>query len=113
MRPNFNRMYEVEHGCKVCGKRMLTDYAPGRARTCAECKAKQKREVNRRMAAKRKAKRHAIKEKMGMPVCQHCSKAIKGARLTADGQWARKFCGNTCRQAAFRAINRCISPKRP
>ena len=43
---------------------------------------------------------------MGLPRCQQCGKAIKGAnRLTSNGQWARKFCGNTCRQAAFRDRN--------
>jgi len=74
-------MEEVFGGCKVCGKRMLTDWYPLVKRTC-----------------------HAAKADMSRPRCQQCDKRIKGAvRLDGDGEWARKFCGNRCRQAAFRA----------
>jgi hypothetical protein len=76
-----------------------------------------------RLAAKRKAERHARKQDAGVPRCQHCGKPIEGAvRFSAPDResfeqfiaryrtgeraapppWARKFCGNACRQAAFR-----------
>jgi hypothetical protein len=99
-------MHEVPGGCKVCGKQMLTDRSSLRHRTCDACKAEQQRESNRRLAARRKAKRHAAKATMGVPLCEQCGKPIEGAnRLDRKGQWARKFCGNTCRQAAFHARN--------
>ena len=35
-----------------------------------------------------------------------CGKLIRDAnRLERNGTWARKFCGNTCRQSAFQARN--------
>ena len=34
------RMREVKDGCKLCGKRMLTDRSPLIRRTCDACKAK-------------------------------------------------------------------------
>jgi hypothetical protein len=96
-------MREVIDGCKYCGERMLTDGNPLVVRSC---KAKHRREHNRKTAERRKAERHAAKEEMGVPRCEQCGKAIEGAmRLTASYQWARKFCGNTCRKAAFRARN--------
>ena len=99
-------MREVMDGCKVCGRAMLTDGSPLIQRTCADCKARQRRESNRRLAARRKAERHAAKAEMKVPRCERCGKAIEGAnRLAApsgDG-WARRFCGSACRQAAFRA----------
>jgi hypothetical protein len=47
---------------------------------------------------------------MAPPLCEQCRKVIEGAnRLIAHPwkkkQWARKFCGDRCRQAAFRARN--------
>ena len=37
-------MREVMDGCKVCGKRMLTNRSPLIRRTCDACKAEQRRE---------------------------------------------------------------------
>ena len=66
-------------------------------------------ERNRGTDARRKAERHAAKAAMEAPRCEQCGKTIEGAiRLISHRyrpQWARKFCGNTCRQAAFRARN--------
>lgn len=113
-------MREVIDGCKVCGKRMLTDGSPLVRRTCDACKARQQREQRRRLAAKRKAERHEFKAELETPRCQQCGKLIEGVvRLTvpysrwrtrgrarlAEPQWARKYCDSTCRQAAFRARN--------
>ena len=99
-------MREVMDGCKVCGKPMLTNSSPLIHRTCAACKAEQRRESNRRLAARRKAERHAAKEPMGVPRCQQCGKPIEGANHWNTKQWARRFCGSTCRQAASRAGRR-------
>jgi hypothetical protein len=120
-------MREVEVGCKVCGKRMLADGSPAEwldtdadeidakpfarfNRTCNACKVKQRREYSRKLAAKRKAERHAFKAEMSVSRCQHCGKPIERAtRLSLETEpkpqwvWARKFCENNCRQAAFRA----------
>src|SRR5262249_52844625 len=111
-------------GCKVCGKPMRTNGSPLVYRTCHDCRAERQREQNRRLAAKRKAERHARKQVAGVPRCQHCGKPIEGAvRFSAPDResseqfiarygtgteraapppWARKFCDNACRQAAFR-----------
>jgi hypothetical protein len=62
-------MREVLNGCKVCGKRMLTAGSPLIHRTCDACKAKQRRTDNSRLAAKRKAKRHAAKAELNVPRC--------------------------------------------
>lgn len=84
--------------CKVCGKRMQ--------RTCDACKVQQRREQRSKMAEKRKAKRHAAKAALGVPRCALCRQQIKGAvRLNGD-RFARKFCSNACRQAAFRDRSR-------
>ena len=99
-------MHEVLGGCKVCGKQMLTDRSPLMHRTCNACEAEHRRERNRRTDARRKAERDAVKAKMAPPRCEQCGKPIEGANLLATRagpQWARKFCGNTCRKAAFRA----------
>ena len=56
-------MRKVIEGCKVCGKQMLTDETLLK-RTCDACKAKQVRESSRRLAARRKARRHAFKAGM-------------------------------------------------
>lgn len=110
-------MREVIGGCKLCGKRMLTNASPRLRQTCASCKGKQRGEQRRRLAARRKAERHEFKEDMKPPRCQQCGGIIEDAkRLTVpvrprwsrryvEPQWARKYCGNTCRQAAFRARN--------
>ena len=90
-------MQEVMGGCKVCGKRMLTDRSILIHRTCDACKVKQRRENNRKTTERRKAERRAIKAAMGVPRCEQCGDPIEGI------VWlSRKFCGNTCRQAAFR-----------
>jgi hypothetical protein len=60
-----SKMHEVIGGCKICGKQMLTDRSPLMHRTCDACKAEQRREHNRRIDARRKAKRHAAKAKNG------------------------------------------------
>ena len=63
---------------------MLTDHSPLIHRTCEACKAEQRREANRKTAARRKAERHAAKATMGLPRCKQCGDLIKGAnRLTA------------------------------
>src|ERR1700754_653356 len=95
-------MQKVLVGCKLCGKRMLTHLSPLFKRTCETCKAEQHREASRKLAARRKAQRHAAKAALKPPRCQHCGKLIRDAnRLERNGTWARKFCGNTCRQAGF------------
>jgi hypothetical protein len=97
-------MQKVLVGCKLCGKRMLTHLSPLFKRTCDACKAERHREENRKLAARRKAQRHAAKAALKPPRCQRCGKLIRDAnRLESNGQWARKFCGNTCRQSAFQA----------
>jgi hypothetical protein len=97
-------MHEVMGGCKICGGRMLTNGSPQVHRTCDACKVEQRREYNRKNDERRKAKRHAAKATMAPPRCEQCGKVIEGAtRLIAPKQWARKFCGDTCRHAAFRA----------
>jgi hypothetical protein len=103
-------MREVMDGCKVCGKRMLTDRSPFIRRTCDACKAERRRAHNRKLWAKRKATRLATKQAMAAPRCQRCGKPIEGAmRLVRSKdrsdppRWTRKFCGDACRQAAFRA----------
>ena len=98
-------MQKVLGGCKLCGKPMQTNRSPLIHRTCDACKDEQLRESNRRLAVRRKAKRHATKAALKPPQCQQCGKAIEGARLTSNGQWVRKFCGRKCRQAAFYARN--------
>ena len=83
-------------------------WQPAGAPDCDACKAIQKRERNRRTDARRKAERDAVKAKMAPPRCEQCGKPIEGANLLATRagpQWARKFCGSTCRKAACRARN--------
>jgi len=104
----MREMYEVMGGCKICGRRMLTDRSPLERRTCDACKAIQRREYNRRVDARRKAERDAVRAKMAPPRCEQCGKPIEGANLLATRagpQWACKFYGNTCRKAAFCARN--------
>jgi hypothetical protein len=51
---------------------------------------------------------HRAHPRLYPPRCEQCGKPIEGANLLATRagpQWARKFCGNTCRKAAFRARN--------
>ncbi len=97
---------EVFGGCKVSGRRMMTDRYPLVHRTCDACKLAQRQAHNRKRAALRKAERHALKVGEPAPRCQHCGEVITGAvRFEYPGQWARRFCGNRCRQAAFRARN--------
>ena len=74
------KLREVMDGCKVCGRRMLTPDSPLIRRTCDACKAEQRREHNAMLAARRKAKRHAAKQKLGKPRCEQCGKLIKGSR---------------------------------
>jgi len=101
------KLREVIDGCKLCGRRMLTPDSPLIRRTCAACKAEQRRAHNAKVSARRKAARHAIKAKLGKPRCEQCGKPIKHAvrlGLTRSGpRWTRKFCDGACRQAAFRA----------
>ena len=100
------KLEEVSGGCKVCGKRMMTDRYPLVKRTCDACKLAQRQAYNRNKAELRKAERHAAKVGEPAPRCQHCGKVIKGAvRFEYPGHWARRFCGNKCRQAAFRERN--------
>ena len=74
-----SEMHEVIGGCKICGKRMLTDRSPLVHRTCDACKAEHRRENNRRSNARRKAERHAAKAAMEAPRCEQCGKVIEGA----------------------------------
>ena len=99
-------MQKVLGGCKLCGKPMQTNRSPLIHRTCDACKDEQLRESNRRLAIRRKAQRHAAKATLKPPRCQQCGEAIEGARLTSNGQWVRKFCDSTCRNAAFDARQR-------
>ena len=96
-------MQKVLGGCKLCGKPMQMNRSPLIPRTCDACKDEQLRESNHRLAVRRKAERYAAKAEM-KPAVQ-CGKVIEGARLTSNGQWVRKFCGSTCRNAAFDARN--------
>jgi RNA polymerase-binding transcription factor DksA len=60
-------------------------------------------EHHRRLAAKRKAMRHAVKAALPRPVCRQCGEVITLARrLASPATWSRVFCGNACRQAAWR-----------
>jgi hypothetical protein len=96
-------MREVIDGCKICGRRMLTDGSPLVHRTCDACKAQQRRETSRKVTARRKAERRAARAALPPPRCEQCGKVIEGAvRLASASGWARRFCNNTCRQAAFR-----------
>lgn len=64
-----------------------------------------------RTAARRKFERHAIKAAIPLPKCEQCGAPIEnvhrlaspGSHLRCPQSWARKFCGNACRQAAWRA----------
>ena len=56
-------MRQVMGGCKVCGKRMLTDGSPLIHRTCDACKTEQRREHARKTVARRSAERRTIKAK--------------------------------------------------
>ena len=76
-------MQEVYGSCKICGRRMLTDRSRLERRTCDACKAIQRREYNRRVDARRKAERDAVKAKMAPPRCEQCGKPIEGANLLA------------------------------
>jgi hypothetical protein len=97
---------EVIGGCMFCGAIVLTDRYPLRPKACDACKAAHRAANNRKGAERRKAARHALKRAQDPPQCLHCGKLIKGAvRFAAgsdDALWARKYCGNACRQAAFR-----------
>jgi hypothetical protein len=94
------KMREVIGGCRICSKPMPTNDSPSMRRTCDACKAEQRRKHDLRIAARRKAKRHAVKAAMGVPRCEQC-----GEVLAEPVRLDRRFCGNTCRQAAFRARN--------
>jgi len=59
----MSEMHEVYVGCKICGRRVLTNDSPLVRRTCDACKAIKKRERNRRTDARRKAARCAVKAK--------------------------------------------------
>ena len=60
-------------------------------------------EHRRRLAAKRKAERHAAKATVPRPRCRQCDAVIADARrLGPGGRWTRLYCGNACRQAAWR-----------
>ena len=102
-------MREVMDDCKVCGKPMLTNSSPLIHRTCAARKAEQRRESNRRLAVRRKPSAMPPRSQC-VPRCQQCGKPIEGGNWLNfhwnTKQWARRFCGSTCRQAAFRAGRR-------
>jgi hypothetical protein len=54
-------------------------------------------------AIRRKARRHAVKATIPRPVCRQCGAIIEHARrLASPSVWARMFCSNACRQAAWR-----------
>jgi hypothetical protein len=67
-------MQKVLGGCKLCGKPMQTNRSPLIHRTCDACKDEQLRQSNRRLTARRKAKRHATKAALKPPRCQQCGK---------------------------------------
>jgi hypothetical protein len=79
-------MQKVLVSCKLCGKRMLSHLSPLFKRTCDACKAERHREENRKLAARRKAQRHAAKAALKPPRCQRCGKFIRDAnRLNPMG----------------------------
>ncbi len=101
-----------QDGRVVTGKRMLTNWYPLVHVTCDACKLAQRQAHNRRLAAKRKAERHAAKADMPAPRCEQCDKVIEDAmRFDFAGRWARRFCGNACRQADFRATPTRTQPR--
>ena len=57
-------MHEVMGGCKICGKRMLTNRSPLIHRTCDACKTNQRREHNRIVSERRKTERRASRAVM-------------------------------------------------
>jgi DNA-binding CsgD family transcriptional regulator len=72
-------------------------------------KVEQRREHNRRTADRRRVARHAAKHAMGVPRCDQCHEPIEAPlRLRSREsrydrpQWARRYCSDRCRQAAFR-----------
>ena len=93
-------MREVIGGCRICRKPMLTNGSPSMRRTCDACKAEQRRMLNRKITVRRKAERHAARLALGVPRCEQC-----GEVLAEPVRLDPRFCGNTCRQAAFRARN--------
>ncbi len=60
-------------------------------------------EHRRRLAAKRKAQRHAAKREVPRPGCRQCDAVIADARrLAPSDAWTRLYCSNACKQAAWR-----------
>ena len=60
-------------------------------------------EHRRRLAARRKAERHAAKAMVPRPRCRQCDAVIGESRqLASSGQWTRRYCSNACRQEAWR-----------
>ena len=58
---------------------------------------------HRKLAAKRKTQRHAVKAMVPPPRCRQCDAIITDARrLVSGGRWTRLYCSNACRQAAWR-----------
>jgi hypothetical protein len=60
-------------------------------------------EHHRRLSAKRKAERHAVKATVPRPRCRQCDAVIEYPRQLASSKtWTRQFCSNACRQEAWR-----------
>jgi hypothetical protein len=58
---------------------------------------------HQRLAARRKAERHAAKALLKPPRCAQCDAIIADAkRLATPRRWERKYCSHACRQAAYR-----------
>jgi hypothetical protein len=60
-------------------------------------------ERHRKLAARRKAQRHAAKAMIPRPRCRRCDAVIDDPRrLASPGEWARIYCSGACRQEAWR-----------
>ena len=100
-------MHEVYGGCKICGKPMLTDRSPLVRRTCDACKAIQKRERDRRVDAPqgRTRRRQSENAPTAMRAVRQAHRGSQSPRHECRAAMGEKFCGNSCRKAAFRARN--------
>ena len=61
-------------------------------------------EHRRRLAAKRKAQRHAVKREVPPPALSAMRRShwLTPVGLGPGGRWTRLYCSNACKQAAWR-----------
>jgi hypothetical protein len=88
-------LQRVMDGCKRCGAEMWTEDSPLIRRTCEDCKRSLRQAQNSKLAAHRKAARHAAL------IARKCANA--GCRNKVKGR--RQYCSNACRQEAWRGRN--------